>query len=47
MCSGLTADQLRSRAVEPSRLSLLGLIRHLTDVEIGWFARPGRCGYPV
>ncbi len=39
MCSGLTADQLRSRAVEPSRLSLLGLIRHLTDVEIGWFAR--------
>lgn len=38
-CSGLTADQLRSRAVEPSRLSLVGLVRHLTDVELGWFAR--------
>ncbi|MBF6333016.1 DUF664 domain-containing protein [Nocardia transvalensis] len=38
-CSGLTADQLRLRAVEPSELSLLGLVRHLTDVELGWFAR--------
>ncbi|WP_238846899.1 DinB family protein [Nocardia arthritidis] len=38
-CSGLTADQLRLRAVEPSALSLLGLVRHLTDVELGWFAR--------
>lgn len=38
-CSGLSADQLRLRAVEPSRLSLLGLVRHLTDVELGWFAR--------
>ncbi|WP_067685880.1 DinB family protein [Nocardia jejuensis] len=38
-CSGLTADQLRLRAVEPSRLSLLGLVRHLTDVELGWFGR--------
>lgn len=38
-CSGLTADQLRLRAVEPSRLSLIGLVRHLTDVELGWFTR--------
>ncbi|MFB8005848.1 DinB family protein [Nocardia sp. NPDC056000] len=38
-CSGLTADQLRLRAVEPSRLSLIGLVRHLTDVELGWFGR--------
>jgi uncharacterized damage-inducible protein DinB len=38
-CSGLTADQLRHRAVPPSELSLIGLIRHLTDVEQGWFRR--------
>ncbi|WP_067476023.1 DinB family protein [Nocardia amamiensis] len=38
-CSGLTADQLRLRPVQPSRLSLLGLVRHLTDVELGWFTR--------
>ncbi|MBV9322441.1 MAG: DinB family protein [Chloroflexi bacterium] len=38
-CSGLTADQLRRRAVEPSNLSLLGLVRHMSDVERGWFRR--------
>jgi uncharacterized damage-inducible protein DinB len=38
-CSGLTADQLRRRAVEPSNLSLLGLIRHMSDVERIWFRR--------
>ncbi|MEG8179923.1 DinB family protein [Nocardia terpenica] len=37
-CSGLTAEQLRQRAVPPSNLSLLGLIRHLTAVEHSWFA---------
>jgi uncharacterized damage-inducible protein DinB len=36
-CSGLTADQLRQRAVPPSGLSLLGLVRHMTDVERWWF----------
>ncbi|WP_443677907.1 mycothiol transferase [Nocardia acididurans] len=35
----LTADQLRPRAVEPSQLSLIGLVRHPTDVELGWFTR--------
>ena len=38
-CSGLTADQLRMRAVEPSNLSLLGLVRHMSDVERIWFRR--------
>ncbi|MFB8282269.1 DinB family protein [Nocardia colli] len=38
-CSGLSAEQLRRQAVPPSALSLLGLIRHLTDVERTWFAR--------
>lgn len=36
-CEGLTDDQLRLRAVEPSSLSLLGLVRHLADVERSWF----------
>jgi uncharacterized damage-inducible protein DinB len=38
-CEGLTDEQLRQRNVEPSTLSLLGLVRHLTDVERGWFRR--------
>jgi uncharacterized damage-inducible protein DinB len=38
-CEGLTAAQLRERAVAPSTLSLLGLVRHLADVERGWFRR--------
>ena len=36
-CAGLTAEQLTLRAVPPSNLSLLGLIRHVTDVERTWF----------
>jgi hypothetical protein len=36
-CSGLNGHQLAERAVPPSNLSLLGLIRHLTDVERTWF----------
>ena len=38
-CKGLTPAQLRRRSVEPSSLSLLGLVRHLADVERGWFRR--------
>jgi uncharacterized damage-inducible protein DinB len=38
-CEGLTADQLRLRAAPPSTLSLLGLVRHMADVERGWFRR--------
>jgi hypothetical protein len=36
-CSGLTADQLKQRAVPPSRLSLLGLVRHMVEDEQWWF----------
>jgi uncharacterized damage-inducible protein DinB len=36
-CADLTAEQLRQRAVPPSTLSLLGLVRHMADVERGWF----------
>jgi hypothetical protein len=35
-CSGLSGEQLAVRAVPPSSLSLLGLIRHHTDVERTW-----------
>ncbi|MBQ0976786.1 DinB family protein [Micromonospora sp. M61] len=36
-CAGLTAEQLRTASVEPSGLSLLGLVLHMTDVERSWF----------
>ena len=36
-CAGLTDDQLRARAVPPSNLSLLGLVRHMAEVERNWF----------
>src|SRR5438552_1914044 len=38
-CGGLDAGQLARRAVEPSTMSLLGLVRHLAEVERGWFRR--------
>jgi hypothetical protein len=36
-CEGLTSDQLKLRSVEPSALSLLGLVRHMAGVERWWF----------
>lgn len=36
-CAGLDAAALARRSVEPSTLSLLGLVRHMADVERGWF----------
>ena len=38
-CAGLTGEQLAVRSVEPSSLSLLGLVRHMTEVERWWFRR--------
>jgi hypothetical protein len=38
-CAGLTAAQLVTRAVAPSSLTLLGLVRHLAEVERAWFRR--------
>ena len=38
-CEGLSADQLATRSVPPSTLSLLGLIRHMARVEHNWFQR--------
>ncbi len=45
-CAGLTPAQLRERAVPPSALSLLGLVRHLAEVEQSWF-RLVMSGQPV
>ncbi|MFB9412643.1 DinB family protein [Dactylosporangium matsuzakiense] len=36
-CTGLTGEQLAARGVPPSTISLLGLLRHVTDVEREWF----------
>ena len=38
-CEGLDDQQLRTRSVPPSSLSLLGLVRHMTEVERSWFRR--------
>ena len=38
-CDGLTPEQLATRSVPPSTMSLLGLVRHLAKVEHHWFRR--------
>lgn len=38
-CADLRPDQLARRSVPPSTMSLLGLIRHMADVERHWFRR--------
>ncbi|MFI6844089.1 DinB family protein [Kitasatospora sp. NBC_00085] len=52
-CAGLRPEQLRERVLQPSGLSLLGLVRHLAEVERGWFrntfnneAQPGIWTHP-
>jgi uncharacterized damage-inducible protein DinB len=38
-CEGLTDEELRKRSMPPSTLSLLGLVRHMAEVERTWFRR--------
>ena len=38
-CADLSDEQLRTRSTPPSDLSLLGLVRHLAEVERSWFRR--------
>ncbi|RAY11777.1 Mini-circle protein [Actinomadura craniellae] len=38
-CDGLTDAELRRRSMPPSTLSLLGLVRHMAEVERAWFRR--------
>jgi uncharacterized damage-inducible protein DinB len=44
-CADLSAEQLAARSVEPSKMSLLGLVRHMAGVEQGWF-RMDMAGFP-
>ena len=37
--TGITDEQARRHAVEPSNLSILGLLRHMAEVERHWFRR--------
>ncbi|MFE1171951.1 DinB family protein [Streptomyces sp. NPDC058773] len=38
-CTGLTGEQLTQATSAPSTLTLLGLVRHMTDVERSWFRK--------
>jgi uncharacterized damage-inducible protein DinB len=38
-CDGLSDEELRRRSMLPSTLSLLGLVRHMAEVERTWFRR--------
>ena len=38
-CVDLDAEQLARRSVPPSTMSLLGLVRHMAEVERDWFRR--------
>ncbi|MFC4493928.1 DinB family protein [Streptomyces ovatisporus] len=38
-CEGLTDEELRRQSMPPSTLSLLGLVRHMAEVERAWFRR--------
>src|SRR4051794_2268327 len=38
-CADLQPEQLAARSVPPSTMSLLGLVRHLAQVENHWFER--------
>jgi uncharacterized damage-inducible protein DinB len=48
-CDGLTDEQLKTRSVPPSSMSLVGLVRHMTEVERIWFrnALAGEDAKPV
>jgi len=38
-CDGLDDEALRRKSMPPSTLSLLGLVRHMAEVERTWFRR--------
>lgn len=45
-CTGLSAEQLKQRSATPSTLTLHGLVRHMAEVERGWF-RISFAGQPL
>jgi hypothetical protein len=46
ICAGLSADQLATRPLPASNLSLLGIVRHAAKVERTWF-RIRAAGEPI
>jgi uncharacterized damage-inducible protein DinB len=46
-CADLTPQQLATRAVPTSELTLLGLVRHLAAVETGWLVGFGGLPYDL
>jgi uncharacterized damage-inducible protein DinB len=38
-CEGLSDEDLRRRSMPPSELTLLGLVRHMAEVERTWFRK--------
>jgi uncharacterized damage-inducible protein DinB len=48
-CAGLAEAQLKKASTDPSNLTLLGLVRHMTEVEHWWFSvrSAGRPESPV
>jgi uncharacterized damage-inducible protein DinB len=38
-CDGLAPEQMAARSVPPSTMSLLGMVRHMAEVERSWFRR--------
>lgn len=44
-CSGLDPEAMARRSVAPSVMSLLGVLRHMAEVEHDWF-RAGMAGEP-
>ncbi len=46
-CAGLTPRQLATRAVPITEVTLLGLVRHLAAVEVGWLVGFGGLPYDI
>jgi len=40
-CEGLSDEQLTNASAPPSAISLIGLVRHLTEVKRNWVRRNG------
>lgn len=38
-CAGLTDERLRTESAAPSRMTLLGLVQHMAEIERHWFRR--------
>ncbi|MCX4823771.1 DinB family protein [Streptomyces sp. NBC_01142] len=38
-CEGVEGDGIRQASVEPSSMTLLGLVQHMAEVERNWFQR--------